>query len=277
MSADLSFTRTEVGSFLWIILGYMRYITGSSGFVGSHLSKKLDTTSIAHKDIETIKLEPFTHFYFLSSYGNMASHTDEDTIFKANVDDLLSILKQARKFKFKSFVYISSSSVMLRTQTTYSRCKRAAEELLLAFMEKTDLPVCIIRPFSITGVGEQQEHLIPTLLRAAKTGETVNFVPNAVHDYIDVDDVVDGIISLSEHAARGIYQLGTGKSTSNQEVLEIVEEVTGKKVKVNLVNSMRAYDTENWASNNFKARGWGWFPKVSLRTSIEKQYATQQA
>ncbi len=250
----------------------MRYITGSNGFIGSHLSKKLDLLPIPHEKISKITLKPFTHFYFLSSYGNLASHTDDNETYKANIEDLLSIVKQAKNTHFRSFVYISSSSVGLRTQTTYSRCKRAAEEILLSVMEKYDLPICIARPYSVTGVGEQQEHLIPTLLRAAQTGETLNFVPNAVHDFIDVEDMVEGIISLSEHGARGIYQLGTGRGTTNQTVLDLVEDITGKKIKVNTVQSMRPYDNTEWVSNNFKARGYGWLPKKTLRDSIKEQY-----
>jgi len=248
------------------------YGTGLSGFLGSQLAKKLDITPISHDKIQSTKLKPFDYFFFLSSYGNLASQTDEDLIYKANIEDLISILKQVKHFKFKSFVFISTSSVMLRTQTTYSRTKRAAEEILLAFMEKNDLPICIIQPFSVTGVGEQPEHLIPTLLRAAKSGETVNFVPNAVHDWIDVEDVVEGILSLSSHSARGIFQLGNGIETTNQQVLDLVEEVTGKKVKVNLVDSMRSYDTDYWLSTNFKSRGWGWLPKKTLKQSIQEQW-----
>ena len=250
----------------------LRFCSGSRGFIGSHLAKKLDLTPIPHDKIQSIKLKPFDFFYFLSSYGNLASQTDEDEIYEANIADLIAILKQVRGKRFKSFVFMSTSSVMLRTQTTYSRMKRVAEEILLAFMERHDLPVCVIRPFSVTGVGEQPEHLIPTLLRAAKTGEMVNFVPHPVHDWIDVEDVVDGIISLSSHSARGIYQLGTGKTTSNQQVLEIVEKVTGKEIKINLVDSLRPYDNFDWVSNNYKARGFGWLPRVSLEESIKQQW-----
>lgn len=250
------------------------FLTGSTGFIGSHLLPKLkgDVVTIPHDKIQSTKLKPFDYFYFLSAYGNLNSHKDEDQIYKANIGDLMHVLSQIREFKFKSFVYISTSSVMLKTQTTYSRTKHAAEELLLAFMEKHDLPVCIIRPFSVTGAGEQGEHLIPTLLDSAKTGKLVNFVPNPTHDFIDVDDVAEGIVSLANHGARGIFQLGTGKETTNQEVLDIVEKVTGKKVNINLVDSLRSYDTQGWVSNNYKARGYGWFPKLTLEDSIRAQY-----
>jgi nucleoside-diphosphate-sugar epimerase len=253
--------------------GYMViYGTGINGFIGMNLAQKLPIISIPHEKIQSTKMEPFDYFYFLSSYGNLVSHNDEDMVYKANVEDLMSILKKIKGMRFKSFVFMSSSSVMLKTQTTYSRMKRVAEEILLAYMERHDVPICIIRPFSATGVGEQGEHLIPTLLAAAKTGNTVNFVSHPVHDFIDVDDLVSGIISLSEHSARGIFQLGTGRATTNQEVLAIVEKITGEKVKINPVDSLRAYDNTTWVSNNYKARGYGWLPKKSLEESIREQW-----
>ncbi|HUV84821.1 MAG TPA: SDR family oxidoreductase, partial [Methanosarcinales archaeon] len=162
------------------------YITGANGFVGSHLVKALNkkVICIPHSEIMKTKLEPFDSLYFLSTYGNMYSHTDEKKILQANVGDLIHLLLEAKSCGFKSFVYISTSSVELEVQTMYSRAKKAAEEILLAFIDKYDLPICIIRPFSITGVGEQKQHLIPTLINACFTGEIVNFVSGPQHDYI---------------------------------------------------------------------------------------------
>jgi nucleoside-diphosphate-sugar epimerase len=247
------------------------FVTGASGFLGSHLIKRLDDyISIPHSKIQTVKLLPFDYFFFLSSYGNLASQTDDSEIFKANIEDLISTLNQVKTMNFKSFIYISSSSVKLRHQTTYSRCKKAAEEILLAVMEKHNLPICIIRPFSVTGVGEQEEHLIPTLIRSALTGEKMNFVGTPTHDFIDVEDVVDGILNLAEHGARGIFELGTGVKTQNEQVLKLVEGVTGKKANINRINSLRDYDNDNWVSTNFKARSFGWLPTKTLKQTIEE-------
>lgn len=248
---------------------FMRYITGSKGFLGSHLTKRLDDfIAIPHEKIQSVKLLPFDYFFFLSSYGNLVSQIDEEQIYKANIQDLISILMQAKEIRFKSFVYISTSSVKLRIQTTYSRCKKAAEEILLAIMERHNLPICVIRPFSITGVGEQTEHLIPTLIRSCLKGELVNFVGDPTHDFIDVEDVAEGILSLSNNSARGIFELGSGVKVTNQEVLNLVEKETEKKANINIVNNLRSYDNEDWVSTNFKARGYGWFPRKRLEQSI---------
>ena len=252
----------------------MDYLTGM-GFVGSHLYKALinqkrSVTAIPHELIQLTKLQPFDNFFFLSSYGNLFQQKDLDTTIEANVLDLLHMIKEAQKQSFKSFVFLSTSSIKLDIQTPYSRCKRAAEELLQCYMEKYKLPICIIRPMSITGVGEQEEHLIPTLIKSCLTGEKMKFVPKATHDYIDVEDVVSAILNLSSRSLHGIFEVGWGNRVTNQKVLETVEKVTGKKANIEIVESLRPYDNFQWFSTNYKVRSWGWLPTKSLEQSIQE-------
>lgn len=249
------------------------FITGSSGFLGRNLISQLPSTNnIPHEriDVTDFSAFPIDNFYFLSSYGNMWGQDDMLETVKANVLDLVHVLSGVANKKLNSFVYISSSSVKLDYQTPYSRTKRAAEEILLSYMEKFKLPICIIRPFSITGVGEQKEHLIPKLINSCFTGELLNFVPYATHDFIDVQDVVKAIIQLSKKSVHGIFEVGCGKQYSNQQVLELVEEVTKRKANVNHVESMRPYDSKDWFSTNYKVRSWGWLPETTLKDSIKQ-------
>lgn len=245
----------------------MEIVTGASGFLGKHLVSRLDNPlCIPHQQIASAQLPRYDHLYFLSAYGNMADHTDDDAIIQANILDPLALVRQ--RSDFQSFTFVSSSSVKLNTQTMYSRTKRATEEVLMGYVDKHKLPICIIRPFSITGVGEQPNHLIPTLIRSCMEGTLMNFVPDPSHDFIDVDDVVNGIINLSENHAHGIFELGSGIKRTNLEVLEIVQQATGRKANINMVNRLRDYDNENWVSNNFRARSFGWLPTKSLEVSI---------
>lgn len=249
----------------------MNYLTGGNGFVGQALLKKIDAISIPHQEIDTFELKDFDKLIFCSAYGNMSDHTDDFLTIKANILDLITLLTQAVKLKFKSFVYISTSSVKLPVQTMYSRTKKAGEEICLAFMEKYKLPITIIRPYSVCGVGEQEKHLIPVLIKAALNDTPVNLC-EGTHDFIDIDDLTNGILNLSNHKASGIYELGTGISTPNSKVLEIVEFVTQKKLNATKVEQLRRYDNPNWVCEDFKAREYGWIPKKSLIQSIEEEY-----
>lgn len=247
----------------------MEIITGSSGFLGRNLVKRLDNpVRIPHQDILNTDWSKATRVFFLSAYGNMYGQDDEQETIKANLIDLCFVLASVDWSKIENFVYISTSSVKLKRQTMYSRSKKAAEEILLAYMEKYNAPITIIRPLSVTGVGEQKEHLIPKLIDSCLNNTPMDFVPEPTHDFIDIQDLVDGIMNLVTNKAKGIFELGTGESVSNLKVLEIVRKVTGKMANIRLVSSLRPYDNEKWVCENFKARGWGWLPKKNLELSI---------
>jgi nucleoside-diphosphate-sugar epimerase len=250
------------------------YGTGLSGFLGLHLASRLDNfVAIPHDEIQTTKLEPYSRFFFCSTYGNISFHQEDYKIIQANVLDLIHVLSGTDWTDgIESFVFVSTSSVARKIQTMYSRIKKAAEEILLAYMEKYNAPICIVRPFSITGIGEQREHLIPTLIRSCLKGESMPFVPDATHDFIDVSDVVEGILTLSGRHAKGIFELGTGRSYTNREVKAIVEKITGKKANTHIVSNMRAYDSDLWVSTNMRARTYGWEPRKSLEQSIKEMY-----
>ena len=179
---------------------------------------------------------------------------------KANVQDLLTVLNG---FSGQWFCYMSSSSVTLPVQTPYSRSKRAAEEILQALPE---LKSCIVRPYSVTGRNEQKEHLIPTLIRSCMEGEPMTFNPYPVHDFVDVEDVVDGLINLADQQFTGIIEFGNGRPVTNQEVREIVEKTCGKKANAKVVtDKLREYDNASWYCQN---RHPMWQPKKSLEQSV---------
>lgn len=245
------------------------FITGSNGFIGRNLKERfVKCVCVPHKSILRTDWASATKVFFLSAYGNMADHTDSTDIVRANVIDLCFVLASVDWKKIESFVYISTSSVKLKRQTMYSRTKKAAEEILLAYMEKLDAPITIIRPLSVTGVGEQEEHLIPKLIDSCLNGTEMDFVPEPTHDFIDVEDLVDGIINLSDNKAKGIFELGNGEAITNAQVLDMVELITEKQANIHIVKSMRPYDNEKWVSENFKARGYGWLAKKTLLLSI---------
>lgn len=234
-------------------------ITGASGFIGSHLMKKINAKALKHEDIVQGHSYGAEKAFFMSTYGNMALHSNTHEIVRANVTRLLYILNGL----YGWFCYMSSSSVMLAVQTPYSRAKRAAEEILQAL----EIQYCIVRPYTVIGVGDQKEHLIPTLIRSCFTGEPMKLSLKAVHDYVDVEDVVNGLVQFAEMKAVGIFELGSGVPTSNGMVWKLVEEITGKKANVEIVDQFREYDNLDWYCKN-PAKGWK--PTKPLSTSIEE-------
>lgn len=239
------------------------YVTGANGFIGKHLMRRLagqNTVAIPHEEILSVKMKPHRRVFFLSSYGNMSHQVDPEEIILANTCEPLSLFCESSGV----FVFVSSSSVLLPVVTQYSKWKRATEVMML---KTKTANVSIVRPFSVTGVGEQSAHLIPTLIRAAFTGETIPFAPDAVHDYVDVEDVVDGLLLAADNAKGEIYELGRGCGISNQTVLWMVEAATRRHIHTTPWQG-RPYDTAEWFSKGQKPPGW--VPKNTLEDSIRE-------
>ncbi len=241
------------------------YCTGSSGFIGKRLCDKLDghVEGIPHHQLADYNFRAHRRFFWLSTYGNLSEQKDLYQTFGANIRDFSYVIEKLLcQHPYAHFLFVSSSSVNLPVQTPYSRTKRAAEEILMAIEQ---FPSCIVRPYSVTGVGDQRQHLIPTLIRSSFESEPMEFVPDATHDWIDVEDVVSGMMVLSKVQARGIYEFGNRLAISNEEVRRLVEEITGRKANIVSVTGMRDYDNTDWCCKTPNAY---WQPTKSLRQSI---------
>ena len=220
--------------------------------------KRIDAKALRYGDIHYGHSYNADRMFFLSTYGNMAHHDNYNVMVQANVQNLLTVLHG-----FDGWMcYMSSSSVSLPVQTPYSRTKRAAEEILQALPIKS----CIVRPYSVTGVGEQKEHLIPTLIHSCMEGKEMPFDPWPVHDFVDVEDVIDGLIKLSEEKHTGMVEFGNCRPISNQHVKELVETVCGKKANTRMiVGALRPYDNASWHCRTANSY---WSPNKSLEQSI---------
>lgn len=245
-------------------------ITGAHGFLGKALVVRLQSlgyrcVALSREQLNDptelkkfcSKLKP-EYVFICHAYGNMHSQTDRQTIFDANIVKTFNLLEAVKDLNYAKIIYISSSSVNLPVQTLYSVTKKMTEKMLRNYRDYT-----IVQPFSITGVGEQKEHLIPTLIDAAYTGKPVELVLDPVHDYIDIEDTISALMSLKD-SKRGLVRLGSGRMHTNAEVLNLVEQTTGKKINMTAVGALRDYDSDFWQASEV----WG---RKSLADSIKEQ------
>ena len=251
-------------------------ITGSRGFIGSHLRERLDhedTLCIPHEDLVGFPAKfAAKRFFYLASYGTIHGQNDWHEMVASNVIVPIGAYADWSGGDDGKFIFVSTSSVNLPYQTTYSRCKRAAEEALLA---ANDPRITIVRPYSITGVGDLKERLIPRLIHAAFTGETIPFYPEGVHDWVDVEDFVDGLL-MATQIRPSILELGRGVKITNAEVLVMVEVASKKKINTTPMPG-RPYDNCDWCCKDSVARNYGWMPKKPLSKSIREMIEDYKA
>ena len=236
------------------------YVTGVTGFIGSHLARRLKKpVYVPHS--EKLDLSVWNgkigRVFFLSSYGNLAHQTNVREIVLRNSLEPIALAC----LWHVPFVFFSTSSVNRPVQTLYSQCKLATERVLLALPK--DRTMIVIRPYTVTGVGDHACHLIPTLIRSCRTGESMPFFPDAAHDYIDVEDLLDGVIRVVRNGESGIFEFGNGISVSNSEVRHIVETATGQQANTHEGFTGRPYDSPDWRCLNDAG-------SVNCRKSLEQ-------
>lgn len=256
------------------------FLAGSHGFIGKNIIKKFRQLEIEVLPIpreiyyrpQELRLffEVMKPDYIINtaSYGNIVDQKDMLEIIMANTYIPTNILWASATIQYKAFLNFSSSSVTLPYETFYSASKSASEKILTAFFNEYKSPIASIRPYTVIGVGDNKKHLLPTLIRAAFTGETIDFVSNPVHDYIGVNDLVDALALVIENIdsfSGKVISIGSGIETSNKKLKEIVEKVTGKKINTKEKESLRPYDQASWKSDPSALFNYGW----KIREDIE--------
>lgn len=245
-------------------------ISGSNGFIGKHLVKRLK--GLGHKVIALDRdgnlPQQVDYLIDLASYGNLYHQTEPDEIFNANVSRLIFLLLQVKKIK--GIVLTSSSSTLLPVKTFYSVSKQTVEGLAEVF----DLPIVVARPSTVIGPGESDQHLIPKLINSCFTREKMEFVGKPTHDFISVHDFVEAVILMSKNASKlkgKTLNISTGYSTSNNDIRQMVENSSGYKANLKIVKSLRKYDTDKWIVKPApELKKLGWKIKVSLLEAIEE-------
>jgi nucleoside-diphosphate-sugar epimerase len=273
-------------------------IAGAGGFLGSNLREHLESKEREVKVLSVEMLmdvggmrqffkdnEPY-HFYYLAAYGNLRGQDDVQEIYRAVVFKLLNTLQATEGTDCRGIVVAGTTSeygnkttvmvedMVLEPTGFYGAAKAGATHLVQAWARQRNAPAVVFRPASITGVGEQSIHLIPTLIRSCMLGEAMPFTPEAYHDYINVKDVCTALELLADKAQtrRGeIFNVGTGIQTSNEAVKEMVEHLTKQKANILTATRFNAqYASEVWTVNSDKMRALGWKPQFTLLETIRE-------
>jgi UDP-glucose 4-epimerase len=132
--------------------------------------------------------------------------------------------------------------------------------------------VIIFRPFNIYGKGQNEDFLIPTIIRQAKQGRIEIKDDRPKRDYIHVLDIVSAIenaIRLTPNNNLEIFNLGSGQSYSVNELVKVVMSLFDNKITYNCLNEYRPNEVMDTLANIDNIKRVGWKPKVSLLEGLK--------
>jgi NAD dependent epimerase/dehydratase len=219
------------------------------------------------------------------------SYVNPRDFFEVNALGSLNVAQAALSAGVERVVHTSSSEVYgsaqtvpiteehpLEPQSPYAASKVAADKLMDSFHRAFELPMTVLRPFNTYGPRQSARAILPTIVSQALAGPVLRL--GALHprrDLTFVEDTVAGFVAVAEAGDEVVgrtLQLGTGTDVSVGELVELVGDLLGKELTVE-VDSARVRpptsEVERLLSSPALAeRLTGWTPSVPLRDGVAR-------
>lgn len=249
----------------------------------------LNDGSSIREAISTLGADAIMHFAGLTIVPESVQKPGD--YYATNVSGGLHLLEAARDSGITRFVFSSTAAVYGEPETIpikesatkmpinpYGESKWMMERMLESFSVRHGINHAIFRYFNVAGATEErgedhdpETHLIPValdVLRGRRDAITIFGTDydtpdgTAIRDYVHVIDLVDAHIVAVHRLDEplGAMNLGTASGFSVKQVVDAVETVTGKPLKIEygprregdpavlVADSSRARDLLEWSS-----------------------------
>ncbi len=172
-----------------------------------------------------------------------------------------------------------SENTPLLASNDYGKSKVEEEKIALEYAEKHGIDVVVARIFNPIGPGMGEKFLLTSLLKQIErvgSGEAHTISVSrrdSRRDYVDIRDVAEAIHTLvtaetKSHSA--IYNLGSGKSTSNGELIEVLLNHVELAEKPTIIETQDTPEPTYAAQADIsRMKTIGWQPKYSLDVTVE--------
>ncbi len=252
-------------------------VTGLEGFTGRYLQSELescghtviglasDLTDAAEVSDEIYRVRPeaVVHLAGITFVG----HGEPKTFYEINLIGTRNLLEALERHApdVRGVLLVSSANVYgNRSQgvlsedmyadpaNDYAISKLAMEYLAKLWMDR--LPLFIVRPFNYTGIGQDEDFLIPKIVKHFKTRARIIELGNldVWREFGDVRTVAGIYRRLLECCPAGeTLNVCTGVTYSLREVIAFCEDITGHGIDVRVnpgfvrINEVRELKGDN--------------------------------
>ncbi len=223
--------------------------------------------------------------------GLLTSWTTADRYFFSNTLGpfhlIRSVSEKSSNFKF---IHLSTSSVYGDSATTdeegavnpsspYGISKHAGEQLLMLEANNLGIDGKILRLFSVYGSHQRPDMGIRIFMDAMLNGKEFGLTAAGEHkrSFTHVFDVVNAILSCLNYSGNEhVFNIGGSETVSILELIETIEQVTGKPAKYFHLADRLGDQITTSANFSRAQQSLSYRPTVSLMDGIKEQYEWQQ-
>jgi UDP-glucose 4-epimerase len=212
---------------------------------------------------------------------------------ETNVIGTLNVLLAARDTAVKKVIFASSAAVygdspvqpkkedMIREPLSpYAVAKLASEYYCQVFTSLYGLKTVCLRYFNVYGPRQDPKSeyaaVIPKFIQLVKEGKSPLIFGDGeqTRDFVFVKDVVIANLLAAESVATGIFNIGTGKSITINELVKTI--ISLSKVHLQPVyTSAAAGDIRFSLASVSKAKTFGYLPKFNLEDGLSRMIANK--
>ncbi|HEM8181793.1 MULTISPECIES: NAD-dependent epimerase [unclassified Providencia] len=278
----------------------------------ARLSALLDSSNFIFNEIDIVDRETINSFFIREKFdkvihlaaqaGVRYSLENPFAYADSNLTGHLAILEGCRQTKVKHLVYASSSSVYGVTDNApfttdmptdhpislYAATKKANELMAHSYSHLYQLPTTGLRFFTVYGPWGRPDMALFKFTKAILADEPIDVYNNGnlSRDFTFVDDIVEGIIRISDiipqaapnnystsqtesSAPYRIYNIGNGQPVKLIEFISALEKALGKDAIKNFL-PMQAGDVyTTWADTEDLFNVTGYRPQVSIEQGVQ--------
>ena len=205
---------------------------------------------------------------------------------EVNITGTLKVLEAARKCGIKKLIFSSSSAVYGETEilpiseknpinplSPYAVSKTTGELYCNVYSEIYKLPTISLRYFNVFGPRQdpnsQYAAVIPIFIYKIINNESPIIYGDGeqTRDFVNVEQVVDANILAAKSKKTGSYNIGLGKSTTINQLFDIIKESMGKDIEP-VHEDERAGEIKHSVANISKAKSIGYSPKEDFKEKL---------
>ncbi len=228
--------------------------------------------------------------FHLGIYSSSPMYVENPRLVGEVIDGAISVFEYSRK-KDVTVVFASTSSIYngmepphredlpYKVTDFYTEARIAVERLGELYSKLYGVNISAMRFFSVYGKNEgakgKYANLVTQFILSMKSGQRplIYGDGNQRRDFISVDDVTDALIlAAGKSTGFEVYNVGTGKNYSLNEIVDKINTKLGVSIKPRYVPlTVKNYVRETLADTDKAFRKIGFKSKIGLEEGIDRE------